>query len=1734
MNYIKTYWLCFYLVFNGFIAFGQQYGNEWINYNQSYLYFPVVSSGIHQIDYYTLNNGLNAIGADLSQINHDQLQLFGRENEISISVNDFNNNGYIDSVDFITFYAKKNDGWIDHLAYDTITNMPDAYYSLFNDTINYFLTWNNSFNNKRTLNETDINYSNYTQKTFCWKEEIVKYNSEYVPGAQQSGLSSPKYELGEGWAGPRHQKNGSYTENVNTANYQPTGPDAFGIANIIASNSSTANLNNENHNTKLYVNSNLIYDSSYYGYACLHLNFNLSSSLISNTTAVNHTISNIGQGTDYQYVSSIALWYPHNFNFSSYNEIIFGLSHNAGQKQRISITNMLNGAVNPKLYYLDDIDRTIPLVFANNNWEAVIPPPSSDSVLLFLYDSSNVHNVTDLTPVNQNGSFTNFPALQVDSAYIIITHKNLLSSSRQYASYRSVQYDTLVVDVEELYHQFGGGIFKNSIAIKRFLTFTMDQWPAWPSHLFLIGKSVKPAPEAYEPGSRKDSASYAINLVPTWGMPGSDNHFSTNIYDGTRSYLIPTGRLSANSASDVDEYLQKMMELESNQDPMSNYTIAEKEWQKNVLHFGGGSDSTEQVYINGWLEIYKRLIEDTLYGGTVFTFNKDPFSNDINNNDFQFVQSKLEEGVSLITFFGHSGSSIGFSQNIDAPENWNNQGKYPVVIGLGCYTGDVHGIDNFSYGEKIVNAPNAGAIGFISTSSLGKIPYINNYAEVFYEQVSPYYYGQTVGQQMLQTVKIIDKQNATLYWNPAYESCYNGMALQGDPAVRINSHQKPELILDETRAWFTPEQIDLAADSFDVNVVISNVGKAFSDSFRVEVQQFFPDLSDTLYSKDVGGVRYRDTIIMRLPLKPEKSIGINDFRISVDLPISSIDEQFDDFTNNEIYKNTIISTNSLIPIWPYQYGIVGTDSITLKGSTMNPFEKEKKYFFQLDTSRFFSSPFLKEQEVISLGGVVEASPLNWINNNTGLNDPLTLIDSTVYFWRCAVDSSVIKWEERSFQFINNKWGWSQAHFHQITDNNYTNILIDSNLRRWEFDPTNSTIMVDSYVNFTTGAQWEGTSWRLGGDLMDYGGWLWPSIIVGVVDKSSLKPWCVESSNGIDCEDCHSYHCVGQFNGENATCSSAQSNLGRNRCHKFFIFHYRYTHELDSLANFLTNYIPDSNYVIAYSYIPENFSSPAQLYNQWPTSLFNAFNNLGATGFQPGMADDGFVFFTKKGDVNSTIEIHTTDSLSGSSPNPVEYLSTQQDIIGRNGVGWMKTNTIGPAKNWNAIYWNHQNIDVNNTDSLVLSVFGVNNINSQMHLFDTIFSNKDSILNLSSIVDPQLYRSLKFELFYFDSINGTPAKMKNWMVLYDPAPELALNPKKGFYSNFDDPINQGAFGEFAIAIENISPFDMDSLLTDYTTYNENYSYSNLNYERSDSLRSHDVFLDTISFNTTSLNNQNFLQTTSNPRVNGNIQDQLEQYYFNNIAINPFQIASDKINPLLDVTFDGVHIMNQDIINSQPEIIITLKDENTILMLNEDADTSNIQVYLMRPNQNSWDRIPYQNQQDVILDYVLADEQNPFKITYHPIFTEDGIYQLKVQGRDKSGNISGDSEYEISFEVINRSTITNIFNYPNPFSSKTHFVFTLTGHVIPDQIKLTILTVSGKVVKQINLTEEESIKIGHNMTQYYWDGRDEYGAPLANGVYLYKVDALINETPIENRPTNADQAFKKGFGKMYLLR
>jgi hypothetical protein len=286
------------------------------------------------------------------------------------------------------------------------------------------------------------------------------------------------------------------------------------------------------------------------------------------------------------------------------------------------------------------------------------------------------------------------------------------------------------------------------------------------------------------------------------------------------------------------------------------------------------------------------------------------------------------------------------------------------------------------------------------------------------------------------------------------------------------------------------------------------------------------------------------------------------------------------------------------------------------------------------------------------------------------------------------------------------------------------------------------------------------------------------------------------------------------------------------------------------------------------------------------------------------------------------------------------------------------------------------------------------------------------------------------------------------------------------------------------------------------------------------------LDTMQFSTANYPGSNSLWVELNP-IN-KPRSQLEQYHFNNIARIPFVSQTDKVNPLLDVTFDGIHILNNDIVSAKPSVLVKLKDENRFLALN---DTSNFKLFLLKPDQQVEQQIFFQNN----LIFTPAQlPNNSCTINYLPQFTQDGNYQLRFQAADKSGNQSGVIDYRIRFEIINHSTITEVMNYPNPFTTSTKFVFTLTGSETPSNMKIQIMTITGKVVKEIFADELGPIHIGRNITEYAWDGKDEFGDRLANGVYLYRVITKINGEDVEKRQTDADQYFKKGWGKMYLMR
>jgi flagellar hook assembly protein FlgD len=143
-------------------------------------------------------------------------------------------------------------------------------------------------------------------------------------------------------------------------------------------------------------------------------------------------------------------------------------------------------------------------------------------------------------------------------------------------------------------------------------------------------------------------------------------------------------------------------------------------------------------------------------------------------------------------------------------------------------------------------------------------------------------------------------------------------------------------------------------------------------------------------------------------------------------------------------------------------------------------------------------------------------------------------------------------------------------------------------------------------------------------------------------------------------------------------------------------------------------------------------------------------------------------------------------------------------------------------------------------------------------------------------------------------------------------------------------------------------------------------------------------------------------------------------------------------------------------------------------------------------------------------------------------------LIVRAKDKSGNTTGQQSYKVGFEVNTKPAISSVLNYPNPFTTSTQFVFTLTGSEIPHQFKIQIMTPTGKVVREILKSELGPLHIGRNITEYKWKGDDQYGQPLGNGVYLYRVVTALNGTKMDHHTTDADKWIDKGFGKLYIMR
>ncbi len=94
----------------------------------------------------------------------------------------------------------------------------------------------------------------------------------------------------------------------------------------------------------------------------------------------------------------------------------------------------------------------------------------------------------------------------------------------------------------------------------------------------------------------------------------------------------------------------------------------------------------------------------------------------------------------------------------------------------------------------------------------------------------------------------------------------------------------------------------------------------------------------------------------------------------------------------------------------------------------------------------------------------------------------------------------------------------------------------------------------------------------------------------------------------------------------------------------------------------------------------------------------------------------------------------------------------------------------------------------------------------------------------------------------------------------------------------------------------------------------------------------------SFDSKSFPGANTIYVDFNPNV------QPEQYLFNNFVYKNVFVKSDSRSPNLDVTFDNVHILNNDIVSAKPRIQIRLQSQSQYQLL---TDTSLVTVQVQFP-------------------------------------------------------------------------------------------------------------------------------------------------------------------------------------------
>ena len=217
------------------------------------------------------------------------------------------------------------------------------------------------------------------------------------------------------------------------------------------------------------------------------------------------------------------------------------------------------------------------------------------------------------------------------------------------------------------------------------------------------------------------------------------------------------------------------------------------------------------------------------------------------------------------------------------------------------------------------------------------------------------------------------------------------------------------------------------------------------------------------------------------------------------------------------------------------------------------------------------------------------------------------------------------------------------------------------------------------------------------------------------------------------------------------------------------------------------------------------------------------------------------------------------------------------------------------------------------------------------------------------------------------------------------------------------------------------------------------------------------------------------------------------YFDNIIIGggyDTLAANDNTGPEIKLFMNDEKFVSGGITNENPAVYATVSDTSGI-----NSSGNGIGHDITITLDNDPDKLFIAN------DYFECDlnSYQKGKVMFPLTGLQDGKHTVELKVWDAFNN-SSKSTIDFYVNGSKEVLLQHVYNYPNPFTTKTAFMFEHNRACVPMNVQVQILTVSGKLVKTItqNITCD-----GFRYDQIEWDGKDDYGDKIGRGVYIYRL-------------------------------